>query len=160
MAKNRTQITRLEWEGILSDNERIVLRTKIMKLDFVEALLYCRSRGLDIQKTQYYSYLKKATSKFSLRQTALMKFRIVEQHMERVDTAETLERELWRQYESEPLPTKKSQILMRIAVMQPWLMAVYQDAAIITERQAEMEIKQKLIEDATKPKPGVLKVTK
>lgn len=45
MTKDRTDSEIGEWRQILTDQERVVLETKIRRLDEREALTYCKARG-------------------------------------------------------------------------------------------------------------------
>lgn len=148
MANSRTVSQILEddqigdWRNILTTPERIVTETKIRRLDEHEALIYCRARGLDIKHTKYFTLLQSVKAKTKKRVFAILKWKLEEQHLERIDELETINHTLWKDYNSETDYKKRSDIALNIAKLQPLLSIYFKDLAIVSEKQLELEMKQ------------------
>lgn len=141
MAKNRTDIETGDWRQILTHQERVVLETKIRRLDEREALTYCKARGIDIKHTRYYDIYRSIKKKTSDRIGAILRWKLAEQHIERIDELETINHNLWKDYNSETDFKKRSDILINIAKLQPLLSLYFKDLAIISEKQLQLELK-------------------
>lgn len=123
------------------DKEQIVLSTKIMRMTLNEALEYCRSKGYKINKDYYYEILRNIEQSTDAKAVAIAKKDFLTQHMTRISQLETVEREMWINYQKEEQPFRKSMILEKIANLQPFITGAYESTVIVMEKQAEMKSK-------------------
>ncbi len=117
---------------------RLVIHTKAMRLNTAESLVYIRTRGIDIAERTYFKYKEKVDSSTWDRAESIAKGGLLEQHMQRIDNLETIEHEQWLSLNMEKNPNNRSQILERIAVLQPYITAMYDYTRAIMEKQTEL----------------------
>ncbi len=118
---------------------RLVIHTKAMRLNTAESLVYIRTRGHEIAERTYYKYKEKVDSSTWDRAEEIVKGGLLEQHMQRIDNLETIEHEQWLSLNMENNPNARSQILERIAVLQPYITAMYDYTRAIMEKQTELK---------------------
>lgn len=123
------------------DKEQIVLSTKIMRMTLSEALEYCKSKGYKINKDYYYEILRNIEQSTDTRAIEIAKKDFLTQHMTRISQLETVEREMWVNYNNEEQPFRKSMILEKIANLQPFITGAYESTVIVMEKQAELKSK-------------------
>lgn len=123
------------------DKEQIVLSTKIMRMSLSESLEYCKSKGYKINKDYYYEILRNIEQSTNAKAVEIAKKDLLTQHMTRISQLETVEREMWINYQKEEQPFRKSMILEKIANIQPFITGAYESTVIVMEKQAEMKSK-------------------
>ena len=147
MVESRTNLQKMdddqigEWRDILTPEEKVVAETKIRRLDERESLTYCKARGFEFKHTKYYKVLKSIKSKTKKRVFAILKWKLEEQHLERIDEIEAIDHNLWKDYNSETDYKKRADILINIAKIQPLLSIYFRDLAIVSEKQLQLELK-------------------
>jgi hypothetical protein len=95
-----------------------VIQTMIMRLTEKEALSYLKDRGFTISRESYYRYKRKIQQSRFERLSLILKEGFVDQHLERIDQLELINREFWKLYNEEKDNSKKVQILENIAELQ------------------------------------------
>ena len=118
---------------------RLVIHAKAMRLNTAEALVYLRTRGHAIADRTYFKYKEKIDSSTWDRAEEIAKGGLLEQHMRRIDNLETIEHEQWLSLNMSKNPNARSQILERIAVLQPYITAMYDYTRAIMEKQTELK---------------------
>jgi DNA repair ATPase RecN len=116
-----------------------IIEVMVMNLGEKGSLEYLYRKGFKISK-QYYHKLKKQIkeSRFD-RLNLIAKTEFVDQHLERIDTLNLIQHEMWVQYHNEKEPFKKVQILEKIAELQTYLTAFYDASRYVMEKSIQQK---------------------
>ncbi len=112
-----------------------VIQTMIMRLTEKEALSYLKDRGFTISRESYYRYKRKIQQSRFERLSLIVKEGFVDQHLERIDQLELINREFWKLYNEEKDNSKKVQILENIAELQEYISPYYDASRYVMEQQ-------------------------
>jgi hypothetical protein len=116
---------------VLSDTEKMVVHCTIMRLKENEALEYLRDNGREISRMTYYRIKARVEQKKLQRLHEIAKIGFIDQHLERIDQLELIQREMWKNYYLEKSHFKKVVILEKIASVQPYLSAYYEATKMV-----------------------------
>lgn len=120
--------------SILSETQKAVIETVTMGLHPTQALHYLKDAGHAMSRAKYFRHKKKLQEmKFERMKYIAEHFQ--EQHLERIDKCEIIERLMWENYAAEQDPTKRVAILKSILEMQTYL-SVYYDSTRFILRQS------------------------
>ena len=109
----------------LTDRQKIIIETTIMRLSTKEALVYLQDHGFPIKEATYYRE-KSRLEKMKMERLNLMaNVGFVDQHLDKIDKLECIEKEMWKKYRECKDPYKGVEILTQIANLQPFLSAYY-----------------------------------
>ncbi len=89
-------------------------------------LHYLSDYGFEMSDTTWYREKNKLEKMKLERLYHIAKYRFDEQHLERVDTVEIIQKMMWRNFNEEKDPLKRNQILKDILSIQPHLSAIYE----------------------------------
>jgi hypothetical protein len=117
--------------SVLNDTEKIVVNCIIMRLRENEALVYLAENGHKLSRMIYYRIKSRVELKKLKRLHEIAKIGFVNQHIERIDQLELIQREMWKNYGFEKSPLKKVVILEKIASIQPYLSAYYEATKMV-----------------------------
>jgi hypothetical protein len=125
--------------SILSDSEKAVIQTISMRLNLKEALEYLKNTGFDISERTYFRYKKKVES---MKWERLKHYAnlFTSQHLERIDRLELIERLMWKCFEEEKSPFKKTIILEKIANFQPFISNYYDSTTFVLQSRMKTDI--------------------
>ncbi|MGD1836989.1 MAG: hypothetical protein ACPKPY_02890 [Nitrososphaeraceae archaeon] len=118
----------------LSVREKLVLETTFMHLSESEAIQFLKEHGHEITLRTYYRDKKKIEESKYKRLESITLFRFEEQHMERLEKVETIERQMWECAQQEDDPSKKANILEKVGNIQPILSAYYEASKKIYQK--------------------------
>ena len=110
-----------------------VIQTMVMDFSEIEALEYFKNRGFTISRESYYRYKKEIKNSRFERLSLIAKEGFVDQHLQRIDTLELINREYWKLYKQEKETFKKAQILEKIAELQTYISPYYEASKWIME---------------------------
>lgn len=134
MAKSKRLIEKKEEE------KRLVLHTICMRMSEREALVYLKTRNHEMGVNKYYNLKEEIkTTKVTTLQNIALHDGLIEQHLDRINTLEVIEHELWLTFNSEPDNYKRASILTKIAEMQPYISGAYDMTRVIMEKQVELK---------------------
>jgi len=139
--KNSTKLVTSKREQNKSELEQLILRCIVMRLSEKESLAYIKTNYKSIESTRYYEIKKSISDKLveeGYRITS--KNGLFEQHMMRIHTLETIEKEQWVNYKAEPKPFLKSAILERIQNLQVYLSSAYDYIRAIIKNQEDLQL--------------------
>jgi len=112
--------------NILTDRQKAVLETIRMRLTEKEALEYLRNTGFVMSDTTWYRE-KKQLEKMKLKRLYdIAKLGFEDQHLQRIDICELIQKLMWQNVKEEKNPYKRNQILKDILSMQPLLSTYYE----------------------------------
>jgi hypothetical protein len=117
--------------SVLSDTEKMIVNCTIMRLKENEALDYLRMNGHDMSRMTYYRMKRRVEEKKMQRLYEIARIGFVNQHIERIDQLELIQREMWKLYHEEQEPRYKAAILEKIASVQPYLSAYYEATKMV-----------------------------
>ncbi len=121
--------------------EQLILRCVVMRFSEKESLAYIKSNGKNIETTRYYEIKKEINDKVILEGYKITSENgMFEQHMLRIHTLETIEKEQWVNYHTETKPFLKSAILERIQNLQVYLSSAYDYIRAIIKNQEELQL--------------------
>lgn len=121
--------------------EQLILRCIVMRFTEKESLDYIKSNDKSIESTRYYEIKKSLNDKINSEGYKITsKNGLFEQHMMRIRTLETIEREQWLNYHKEEKPILKSSILERITTMQVYLSSAYDYIRSIIKSQEDLQL--------------------
>ena len=111
--------------NILTDRQKAVLETMRMRLTEKEALEYLRNAGFETSDTTWYRE-KKQLEKMKLKRLYhIAKIGFEDQHLQRIDICELIQKLMWQNVKEEKNPYKRNQILKDILSLQPLLSTYY-----------------------------------
>lgn len=140
-AENESYKVLVNREEHKAELEQLVLRCIVMRLTEKEALAYISANYKSIESTRYYeikSSLKDKLVEEGYRITS--KNGLYEQHMLRIQTLETIEKEQWKNYKAEQKPVLKSTILERITSLQVYISSAYDYTRSIIKNQEDLQL--------------------
>ena len=112
--------------NILTDRQKAVLETMRMRLTEKEALEYLRNAGFETSDTTWYRE-KKQLEKMKLKRLYhIAKIGFEDQHLQRIDICELIQKLMWQNVKEEKNPYKRNQILKDILSLQPLLSTYYE----------------------------------
>jgi hypothetical protein len=124
--------------ALLTDTEQSVLQTMTMGLLPKQALEYLKGLGITMSERTYFRCKKKVEASKWQRLMHIAEF-FTEQHLQRIDRLELVEKLMWDNYENESSPFKKVNILYSIVQMQPFLSNYYGATRFVLERRLKID---------------------
>ena len=124
---------------MLNDRERTVLQCVLMRLKEKEAMAFLKAEGHGISTATYWRTRGDLEATKQKRLFEIGQHGFEDQHTWRIDTLETVEKELWRQFITETRPYFKAKILVMIAEIQPYLAIFYRTVKRVIENQKPIE---------------------
>jgi hypothetical protein len=119
----------------LTDRQKIVIETMVMRLSAKEALEYLNDHGFLIKVATYFREKSKLEKMKMERLYLMAKIGFVDQHLDKIDKLEFIEKEMWKKYRECKDPAKSVNILTQIANLHPILSAFYDSTRYILEKQ-------------------------
>jgi hypothetical protein len=112
--------------NILTERQKAVVETIRTRLTEKEALEYLRNAGFETSDTTWYRE-KKQLEKMKLKRLYhIAKIGFEDQHLERIDNCELIQKLMWQNVREEKDPYKRNQILKDILSLQPYLSTYYE----------------------------------
>lgn len=111
--------------GILNDRQKEVVAVIRMRLNEERAIAYLKEVGYEMSKRTLYREKRKLEAMKLKRLYSIAKIGFEDQHLERIDQLELIQRLMWDEYDKEESPFKRASILEKIANIQPYLSNYY-----------------------------------
>jgi hypothetical protein len=111
-----------------------IIQTMVMRLSEKESLEYLKDKGFTISRDTFYRHKRKIKESRFERLSLLGKEGFVDQHLERIDQLETINRECWKLYNAEKNNMNKASILEKIAELQTYISPYYDASQYIMEK--------------------------
>jgi hypothetical protein len=111
--------------SILTETERAVVATIVMDLDKDQALAFLEAHGHKMSKPTWYRHKAHLNEKKWERLYHIAKIGFQDQHLERISQLELINKLMWKHYDEEPSPFRKTLILEKIANVQPFISKYY-----------------------------------
>lgn len=121
--------------------EQLILRCGVMRFSEKEALAYIKVNYKTIEPNRYYAIKKGLKNRLMEEGYKITsKNGLYEQHMTRIHTLETIEREQWKKYHMETKPLLQSTILERITSLQVYISSAYDYTRAIIKNQEYLQL--------------------
>ena len=105
-----------------------------MRLSEKESLEYLKEKGFNISHDTFYKYKRKIQESRFDRLALIAKHGFVDQHLERIDQLELINKEYWNRYNAEKDNFKKALILEKIAELQTFISPYYDASRYVMEQ--------------------------
>jgi len=125
--------------NILTDRQKAVLETIRMRLTEKEALEYLRNTGFEMSDTTWYREKKLLEEMKLKRLYDIAKLGFEDQHLQRIDICELIQKLMWQNVKEEKNPYKRNQILKDILSMQPLLSTYYESTKEVMKESDYMK---------------------
>ena len=106
-----------------------------MRLTIRQSLDYMKDAGYEVSQSTYSRMKNKLQSKKLERLYSIAKYGFQDQHLERIDQLELIQRLMWQDYKECKDAFKRSCILEKIANIQPYLSSYYEATKDIIEHK-------------------------
>jgi hypothetical protein len=113
----------------------VVIETITMRLSTEEALTYLHDHGFLIKEATYFRDKAKLEKTKMQRLYLKVKVGFVDQHLDKIDKLEFIEKEMWKKYRECKDPYKGVEILTQIANLQPIVSAYYESTRYVLDRR-------------------------
>lgn len=119
----------------ITDRQKVVIETISMRLSTKEALIYLHDHGFPVKEATYYREKAKLQNMKMERLYLMAKVGFVDQHLDKIDKLECIEKEMWKKYRDCKDPYKGVEILTQIANLQPFLSAYYDSTRYVIKNR-------------------------
>jgi len=126
--------------NIVTDRQKAVLETMRMRLTEKEALEYLRNAGFEMSDTTWYREKKQLEEMKLKRLYHIAKIGFEDQHLQRIDIYELIEKLMWQNMKEEKDPYKRNEILKDILSMQPLLSTYYESTKEVMKESDYMKM--------------------
>ena len=109
----------------LTDRQKEVVAVIRMRLKEEKALVYLKDQGYEMSKRTLYREKRKLEAMKLKRLYHIARIGFEDQHLERIDQLELIQRLMWDEYNKEGSPYRRASILEKIANIQPYLSNYY-----------------------------------
>ena len=107
-----------------------------------QALAYLSDKGYSISRMELYRLKTEIKENTQERLNLIASSEFVSQHIARIDNLKTIEKELWNNYHLQKDPTKRANILMQIAELQPLISSFFDATRYVLQQQIIKKRKQ------------------
>jgi hypothetical protein len=119
----------------LNDRQKAVIETIRMRLNEKQALTYLKEVNFKMSARTYYREKRIVESLKLKRLYHIASLGFVDQHLDRIDNIELCLRLMWENYNKEPDPYKRFQMLKDIILVQPYLSSYYETTKLVMQQQ-------------------------
>ncbi len=116
----------------LTEKEKDVIATKVMRFSEKKALEYLKEKGHLMSKSTYYRILGRVSSETSKRLFEICK-NMKERHILQIDELETIRTEMWKNYNKCDDPLDKVKILKEIRELIVYISAFDDSTALVIQ---------------------------
>jgi hypothetical protein len=125
--------------SILSDTQKAIVETITMRLHVSQSLQYLKDAGHEMSRRTYFRQKKMIEDMSLERMHHIAKVAYKEQHLQRLDKVELIEKLMWDNYHIEKDPNKKVKILETIVGMQPYISGYYDSTRYVLQEYVKSE---------------------
>jgi hypothetical protein len=119
-----------------------IIQTMVMKLTEKQSMQFLADNGFNISANHFYRLKRKIQESRFDRLSLIAKNGFVDQHLERIDQLELINKEYWNLYNTERDNFKKVLILEKIAELQTYISPYYDASRYVMEQSIKNETKE------------------
>jgi hypothetical protein len=120
-----------------------IIDTMCMRMSEKEALDFLEQKGFQISSRTYYRLKEEIKESTHQRLNLIASSEFMSQHLDRIQTLQTINHEMWDNYAMCKDPFKRVQILEKIEENQDYLSSYYDSTRWVLEQGVKMKQKQK-----------------
>lgn len=114
----------------------------VMKFSEKESMQFLSDKGFNISVPQFYRLKRRIQESRFERLSLIAKQGFVDQHLERIDQLEIINKEYWKLYNETKDTFKKALILEKIAELQTYISPYYDASRYVMEQSIKNEAKE------------------
>jgi len=114
-----------------------VIELIVLDLNETESIKYLADRGFKISARYLYKLKKKVKENRFSRLALIAKEQFQDQHIQRIENLEVIQKEYWKLYRLEKKIINKASILQKIAELQTYISSYYQASRMVLERSVQ-----------------------
>lgn len=114
----------------------------LMRLSEQQSLSYLKDKGFEITVSHFYRLKRKIQESRFDRLSLIAKHGFVDQHLERIDQLELINKQYWKLYNETKDTFKKALILEKIAELQTYISPYYDASRYVIEQSIKNETKE------------------
>lgn len=118
-----------------------IIQTMVMNLSEKESLTYLADRGFKISRAYYFKLQKQIRESRFDRLHLIAKQEFVDQHLERIDTLNLIQEEMWKCYRNKDY--KGLDALLKIAELQTYISPYYDASRYVLEKSIQDKKRRK-----------------
>lgn len=111
----------------------------LMRLTEKESLSHLKDNGFEISANHFYRLKRQIQESRFDRLSLIAKQGFVDQHLERIDQLELINKESWKLYNETKDTFKKALILKKIAELQTYISPYYDESRYVMEQSIKKE---------------------
>lgn len=115
-----------------------VIQTLAMNLSDKESLSYLSKKGYDVSRSYLTRIKKDIRESDSSRLSNIARKEFVSQHLQRIDTLNIIQQELWSLYRIEKNTYKKAMILKELRELQQYISSFYDASMYVYEKSMSL----------------------
>ena len=119
--------------SMLDDIEKLVVETIRMRLTTQKSLEYLKDNEFPVSRATFFRHKRVEEKKLELLYH-IAKIGFEDQHLQRIDGLEIIEKMMWQEYNREQDSFKRVQIPKEIAQVQPYLSAYYEATEYVVDK--------------------------
>ena len=119
----------------------LIIQVMAMNLSEKESLTYLEDRGFKISRAYFFKLQKQIKESRFDRLHLIAKQEFVDQHLERIDTLNLIQQEMWRCYREKDY--KGMDALLKIAELQTYISPYYDASRYVMEQSIQQEKERK-----------------
>ena len=114
-----------------------VIELIVLDLNETESIKYLADRGFKVSTRYLYKLKKKVKENRFSRLALIAKEQFQDQHIQRIENLEVIQKEYWRLYRLEKKVINKASILSKIADLQTYIFSYYDASRYILEKSVQ-----------------------
>jgi len=114
-----------------------VIELIVLDLNESESIKYLADRGFKVSARYLYKLKKKVKENRFSRLALIAKEQFQDQHIQRIENLEVIQKEYWRLYRLEKKVINKASILSKIADLQTYISSYYDASRYILEKSVQ-----------------------
>jgi len=136
-----------------------IIQVLAMDLSEKDSIQYLSDNGFKISTRYLYILKNKVKRERNNRLTLIAKSEFRDQHIQRIEQLETIQKEYWKLYRQESKPINKAQILSKLVELQTYVSTYYDSSRYVMEQsiiQDPRKKRKKIVESEQQEEIGVL----
>ena len=114
-----------------------IIQVMVLDLNETESIKYLYDRGFKISARYLYKLKKKVKDSRFHRLSLIAQSEFKDQHIQRIEQLEVINKEYWKLYREEKKPINKALILTKIVELQSYISSYYDASRYVLEKSVQ-----------------------